>query len=405
MTVIDSAPPATRGAFEELTPEELVARAEALAPSLVSLQAETEERTFYSEETHRRFQEAGFYRILTPRRYGGLEFGIDTFLKVAMAIASGCPSTGWQLCLGTSHALTVASFFEEDQQAELFAGADFICPTTVKPSGSARRNGDGDWIISGEFNYCSGSPYGQYFMGHTMPTEGPQLPMLFIAPRSQWTRMDDWGSQLGMKGSGSHSIKFDNAVIPQRFAMPGIGLMDMDVSDGTPGLRLHGNPMYAGSSFSFFLLEAAAVSAGIAKNALYAFEDLMGKTTSFPPIVPRTQDPDYQRWYGIGAGKVITAEAVVVQCAAQWMETSRQKAFTREQDMRLVAMSREAIELSWQAVSDVFFRVAGSSSVRNGDRLERIWRDLSTLRSHSGFVFFIEHSKRELTRARFGIDA
>ena len=28
---------------------------------------------------------------------------------------------------------------------------------------------------------------------------------------------------------------------------------------------------------------------------------------------------------------------------------------------------------------------------------------MSTLRSHSGFVFFIEFSKRELAKARFGI--
>jgi 3-hydroxy-9,10-secoandrosta-1,3,5(10)-triene-9,17-dione monooxygenase len=54
-------------------------------------------------------------------------------------------------------------------------------------------------------------------------------------------------------------------------------------------------------------------------------------------------------------------------------------------------------------MQEVFFRVAGSSSVRNGDRMERIWRDMSTLRSHSGFVFFIEFSKRELAKARFGV--
>jgi 3-hydroxy-9,10-secoandrosta-1,3,5(10)-triene-9,17-dione monooxygenase len=390
--------------FADLTPDDLVARAASIAPTLVPLQAETEERTFYSQKTHELFKRAGFYRILTPKRYGGLEFGIDTFLKVAMHIASGCPSTGWQLCLGTSHALTAASFFEEDQQAEVFAESDFICPTTVKPSGSAARTAGGDWILNGEFNYCSGSPYGQYFMGHTMPAEGPPVPMLFIAPRSQWTRLDDWGAQLGMKGSGSHSIRFENALIPSRFMMPGMSLMEMDVSGGTPGMRLHGNSLYAGSSYSFFLLEAAAVCTGIAKGALNAFEELMGKTTSFPPIVPRTQDPDFQRWYGIGAGKVITAEAAMVSCAEQWMASARANAFTREKDMSLVAISREVLDLCWEATHEIFFRVAGSSSVLAGSRMERIWRDMSTLRSHSGFVFFIERSKRELAKAHFGME-
>lgn len=389
--------------FGTVTPESLIAQSEAITPTLVPLQAETEKRTYYSEETHQLFKRSGFYRILTPKRYGGLEFGVDTFLKVAMNIAAGCPSTGWQLCLGTSHALTAASFFEEDQQAELFAEADFICPTTIRPGGTIARRSDGDWNLTGDFPYASGSPYGMYYMGHTMAPEGPPAPMLFIAPRSQWTRLDDWGQQLGMKGSGSHTVRFEDAVIADRFVMPGTSLMEMDVSGGTPGLRLHGNPLYAGSSYSFFLLEAAAVCTGIAKNALNAFDELMLKTTSFPPIVPRVEDPDYQRWYGIGAGKVIAAEALMTTCAREWMEIAERGAFDRYQDMRLVAMSRQILDLCWEAMHDVFFRVAGSGSVLNGARMERLWRDMSTLRSHSGFVFFIEFSKRELAKARFGI--
>ena len=389
--------------FADLTPEALVARAEEIAPSLVGLQAQTEARTFYSAQTHEVFKRAGFYRILTPKRYGGLEFGIDTFLRVAMTIAAGCPSTGWQLCLGTSHALTAASFFPEHVQAELFAEADFICPTTIRPAGHARRRADGDWDLTGDFPYASGSPYGQYYMGHTLAVDGPPEPMLFIAPRSQWTRLDDWGAQLGMKGSGSHTVRFTDAVIPDRFVMPGTSLMQMDVSGGTPGLALHGNPLYAGSSYSFFLLEAAAVCTGIAKNGLAAFEDVMAKTTSFPPIIPRTQDPDFQRWYGIGAGKVIAAETLTTACAQEWMDIAARGAFDRYQDMRLVAMSREVLDLCWDATHEIFFRVAGSGSVLGGTRMERIWRDMSTLRSHSGFVYFTEFSKRELAKARFGI--
>lgn len=74
-----------------LTPAEIIARAEAIAPTLVARQAETEERTFYAPDTHEEFLKAGFYRILVPRRYGGYEFGIDTFLRVVMALTRGAP--------------------------------------------------------------------------------------------------------------------------------------------------------------------------------------------------------------------------------------------------------------------------------------------------------------------------
>ena len=44
--------------------------------------------------------------------------------------------------------------------------------------------------------------------------------MLFVAPRSEWTMLDDWGHTLGLKGSGSNSIVFDGGRIPEYFALP-----------------------------------------------------------------------------------------------------------------------------------------------------------------------------------------
>ena len=50
---------------------DLVAAADALRPRLLEEQAATEQRAKYSEELHETFRDAGFYRLLVPRRYGG----------------------------------------------------------------------------------------------------------------------------------------------------------------------------------------------------------------------------------------------------------------------------------------------------------------------------------------------
>ena len=92
-----------------LTPAQMIARAAEIGPTLVARQAETEERTCYAPDTHEVFREAGFYRLLVPRRYGGYEFDIPTFMRVIMHISRGCPSTGWQLCLAHAHTLLVAA--------------------------------------------------------------------------------------------------------------------------------------------------------------------------------------------------------------------------------------------------------------------------------------------------------
>jgi alkylation response protein AidB-like acyl-CoA dehydrogenase len=67
--------------------DELVEVARALRPRLVAEQAQTEERTYYSEEVHQALLEAGFYRMYVPRRYGGLEVDVPTFMRVGVELA------------------------------------------------------------------------------------------------------------------------------------------------------------------------------------------------------------------------------------------------------------------------------------------------------------------------------
>ncbi len=78
-----------------ITPEELVARAHALVPGFLERQEQTEADRqvprLSIDDCHR----ADLFRILQPKRYGGFEFGMDTLVDVAAAVASGCGSTGW----------------------------------------------------------------------------------------------------------------------------------------------------------------------------------------------------------------------------------------------------------------------------------------------------------------------
>ncbi|WP_214410534.1 acyl-CoA dehydrogenase family protein [Sphaerisporangium fuscum] len=392
-----------------LTPAEMVARAEAIATTLVARQAETEERTFYAPDTHEEFQRAGFYRILVPRRYGGYEFGIDTFMRVTMALTRGCPSTGWMYCLGHAHALVVASLFEERAQAELFASGEFICPATVAPAGTSERTPDGDWLLTGTWNYCSGSPYATHFIGHTLVPQGEGRPpsmMMFVAPRGQWERLSDWGGQLGLKGSGSHSIAMDGGLVPAHFTLP-THVSQVTVTEGTPGRDLHGNPEYGGGQLSFMVIEDAALAVGMALGALDAYEDLMrSRTAAFPPNLPRSQDPDYQYWYGEAAAMIATGEAAVLNAVQQWRELCERgpAAVTKEQEMRLAGICHQVVDLCWHAVENYLFPTAGSSAVRQGQRIERVWRDMSMFHSHAGFAVFLSTiAKRELAKARFGV--
>ena len=51
---------------------------------------------------------------------------------------------------------------------------------------------------------------GQAILAGTENDPMPQI-MMFVAPRSEWEMLDDCGDLIRLKGSGSHSIRFDGS--------------------------------------------------------------------------------------------------------------------------------------------------------------------------------------------------
>src|SRR6185312_15748600 len=70
----------------DLTPEEMLARAVALRPLLRAKQAECERGGKVPDDVNARLVEAGFYRAVQPRRFGGYEFSAPDFYRIMMEI-------------------------------------------------------------------------------------------------------------------------------------------------------------------------------------------------------------------------------------------------------------------------------------------------------------------------------
>lgn len=267
-----------------LTEREIIERAVALRPALLARQAETERLTHYPEDTHDDFLRAGFYRILQPRRYGGHEFGLPVFYRVVVEIARGCPSTGWALSLTAAHVLQACTVFDEKAQDELFGtDGDFRAASTVAPVGIAQSDGPDHVILDGTWPYSSGAPYSTHYLGQTLRAG---TPVLFVAPRSAWTVLDDWRGALGLRGTGSNSIRMDQARVPAHFTRE-TSLLDLPVEGGSVGSELHGNPMYAGRAPSFFHGELAAVMVGTAYAAADEYARIVAaRPCSWSPTAP-----------------------------------------------------------------------------------------------------------------------
>ncbi|MGA2510845.1 MAG: acyl-CoA dehydrogenase [Candidatus Acidiferrales bacterium] len=372
----------------DLTPDAMIQRAIALQPLLRSEQDATERRGYHSEAIHEEFRKAGFYRCLQPRRFGGYEFDLKTYYRLGIEIARGDPSVSWCLIVGAGHSLMLGSYFSEEAQADGFGpNGDFSAPSVAAPNGTATP-ADGGWLVKGKWGYASGAPYATHFMPSVLILEKPDEPCAGIAlvPRSQWKMLDDWGAILGMRGSGSNSIVIEGARVPKSHVIP-LDMLNIDISRGTPGFQLHGNPMYAGRCLSFFHAELVSVLVGLGYAAIDEYEKIIRtKSTLYPPMIPRYLHHDYQRYLGLALGMMNAAKRLVLNAGEVYMEYCRRgleggQPFTLEEDLELVASLEHGGRLVWEAV-EMLFRTATSSAAKDGERMQRYYRDASIYRGH-----------------------
>ena len=74
---------------------ELLQRARNLIPALKSRSAQADKDCKLPDETVREMQEAGLFRALQPKKWGGHEIDLRTFFEIQMTLAEGCMSTAW----------------------------------------------------------------------------------------------------------------------------------------------------------------------------------------------------------------------------------------------------------------------------------------------------------------------
>jgi 3-hydroxy-9,10-secoandrosta-1,3,5(10)-triene-9,17-dione monooxygenase len=285
----------------------------------------------------------------------------------------------------------VANWFPVDIHAEVFNGGDFRAASLAAAAVDAVPT-DGGWIINGTAPYCSGIPYSTYFLGQarlpgTKPDGSPRLGV-YLAPQDSYVRLDDWGHMHGLNGSGSHSIRFTDAFLPERFMLADMDLRTVGVEGPSAGSAAYGNAMYSSRHGSTFAMLLAALVLGGGYNALDAFEEQMRKrTTTVPPFIPRTEDGDFLRYYGQTRVKLAIAEGALFHAVHDWTRFAESNAsggapFTLEQDDLLAAIGRELMIDVWRIVTQNLWEFIGAAASVQGQRFERIYRDIAQAAAH-----------------------
>jgi 3-hydroxy-9,10-secoandrosta-1,3,5(10)-triene-9,17-dione monooxygenase len=377
-----------------LAPRQLLDRAIALRPMLRERQAEHEELGSYSDELHATFERMGFYRLIQPRMFGGYEFALPDYYRIMLEISRGDPGVGWCLTLASSHSFLIASHWPEQAQRELFgATGHFVAPHRAAPMGTATRVANG-YRVKGRWNYSSGVPHATHFIGTAMAENdaGQPQPVLVVVPHGNYKILKDWGGDeiLGMRASGSNSVEVDDAVVPAHHVVPFNAQFcrPEDMKDGTPGTRLHGNPMYLGRIMGTYHASLVAIIIGAARAAIDEYVRIIetSKTLTDPNLL-RADHYDFQRTLGLAIGRTDAAEATLMGSMMHYMHLCERWAATGapisvEDNLRLRAALQHAGAMASDTV-EMLLRSAGAFTTKKGNRLQRYFRDVIMYRTHN----------------------
>lgn len=375
----------------------LIEAAREIRPLLRERQERTEREGRFAPDVDAYLVEHGFYRMLMPRLFGGLQIGVANFLTVIAELARGCASTAWCVSLSSAHSLTLASYWDEEAQRDVFEHRGYMAaPASGNPTAATVERVEGGIRLSGKWRYCSGAPYSTHFFPTVIvpatDTE-PEYRAWVVVPREEYTVLDDWGAVIGMRGSGSNGIEMQDVFVPAHHICP--ETWTSEVVAPTVGALIHQDPTYSGVFFGFAEAEVAAVSVGLGYAACDEYERII-RTTKAPFSGSgslRADNDDWRRVLGMSMSRIDTAAAANVRNGEIYREYGRQvmtgeAPFDGSRSMRLNNSAFVVEELVWEALQELI-RTAGTSASMDGQRLQRYFRDIwATVSRTDQFQFF-----------------
>src|SRR5580700_7234010 len=138
-----------------VTPKAYLERVRALLPVLRERTARAEQLRRLPEEAFTDFQEAGLFRALQPKRYGGYELDPGTFYQAVMEVGTVCGSSAWILGVIGVHNWHLAILPPRAQEDVWAEDTSVQLSTSLAPTGTVER-APGGYRIKGRWSFSSG---------------------------------------------------------------------------------------------------------------------------------------------------------------------------------------------------------------------------------------------------------
>jgi 3-hydroxy-9,10-secoandrosta-1,3,5(10)-triene-9,17-dione monooxygenase len=364
----------------------LLAQARALAPMLRERAGEAERLRRLPDETQAEFRRAGFYRILQPARYGGLEtrYGLQTMLGAE--VARGCASSGWALSITASHSWILGMFPREAQyefwnpDPERTSASSFLAvqPSLTPQSGGIRLSGR--WRFSSNVDHCDGILLLAMVPG---PNGAPRQTFAFLH-RGQYEIEDTW-NVVGLAATGSNDVVVKDAFVPEH------RLLDvMSTRAGrTPGAQANPHYLFALPLFATFAHCLVGAVLGAAQGALdQIVASVKDKTTV--ANVKLAEQPTIQTRVAEAAAEIEAARALLQADRGRINDMGRLRLLPDDETrVRYRLDVGYAAKLCVQAIERLL-PIVGGRGLELADPFQRAWRDAHAVAQHIALVWDLQ---------------
>jgi len=161
-----------------------------------------------------------WFDLYVPLEYRGLGLSLPDGLRITESLAWADGSTGWTvtLCSGANWFIG----FLQPEIATMFFNNDKVCfAGSGRPSGIAKLIGNGEYEISGRWQYATGSAHASAFTANChiekdgrilLNDDGTRMIASFIFLRNEVSIHKDWKG-MGMKATSSDSFEVNKVKV------------------------------------------------------------------------------------------------------------------------------------------------------------------------------------------------
>jgi alkylation response protein AidB-like acyl-CoA dehydrogenase len=164
---------------------------------------------------------AGFFRILLPTAYGGLDLTPMEAMAVYEELARADASVAW--CVWNGNANWTTAQLSTEVAQTIFADPDMILANSTRPTGQAVVV-EGGYRVSGRWSLVSGCQLSSWLILMCMvhengtprrtPSGAPESRFM-LCPAGDCEIIDTWTTG-GLRGTGSHDVVVRDLFVPAR---------------------------------------------------------------------------------------------------------------------------------------------------------------------------------------------